>query len=121
MYSSLLSAVTRVHLAGDDEERLAASRLELVDIVNKMNILAGKEILLSVNTLLELQNKAPGSIPDLKKEYMILQQLVYSMRAEINPRELVDMKKEGFRFRFYLPSLTTGNDIVSNSEKKNRA
>lgn len=102
-YSKLLNAITEVHISGDDEERLSIARLKLAMIVDQVNMIAGRDLLMHMNTLLELQNRGQAG-KDRNRERAILQNLMFAIRREIGCRDYNRMKKENFSFKFYLPA-----------------
>jgi hypothetical protein len=103
-YSRLLSAITRVHLAGDEEPALAQTRLALADQVHRMNLTAGYEVLVHLNALLELQNRTAGGERNPAKEHAVLQKLVRAMRREMKTGDIKRFDREKFAFKFYLPA-----------------
>jgi hypothetical protein len=107
-YSNLLNAITSVHISGDDEERLSQARIALAMIVDQVNMIASRELLVPMNKLLELQNRGSAG-KDRNRERVILQDLVYAIRKEIGCKDYNKMKSDKFSFKFYLPA--TGSEL----------
>ncbi|OPX67451.1 MAG: hypothetical protein A4E37_01401 [Methanoregulaceae archaeon PtaB.Bin056] len=103
VYVSLLQAVTEINVAGGDAYSLDRAKRHLAFTLNQVNLVAGPQVLLHVNELLDFLNETREGDYDVLKEKNILNAIVKAARRELDPSSARALEESQFRFRFYNP------------------
>lgn len=103
VYEELLHAVTELNVAGSDAYKLTIAKKRLAYTLNRLNLVAGQEVLKQVNDLLDFLNEAPEGNFDVLKQLNILNNIVKAARRDLDPASARTLEESGFRFRFYAP------------------
>lgn len=103
VYVSLLNAITDLNVSGGDDYKVGQAKMEIAKVLNQLNLVGGREVLSSVNELLDFLNENRENEYDLLKEKNILNQIVLSARKELDPKGYKKFLKPPFRFKFYSP------------------
>jgi hypothetical protein len=106
VYNDLLCAITRITIAGGDAYALGQAKRNLAFILNRVNLIAGPEVLMHVNELLDFLNEAREGEYDVLKEKNILNAIVQAARRELDPESARVLEEAQFRYRFYNPPRT---------------
>lgn len=103
VYVALLQAVTEINVAGNDAYALDRAKRNLASTLNQINLIAGPQVLLHVNELLDFLNETREGDYDVLKEKNILNSIVKAARRELDPASARALEESQFRFRFYNP------------------
>ncbi|HUU75388.1 MAG TPA: hypothetical protein VMW63_04800 [Methanoregulaceae archaeon] len=103
VYEELFHAITELNIAGTDSYKLDRAKQHLAYTLNRMNLVASQDVLKNVNALLDFLNETPEGEYDILKQLNILNNLVKSIRKEIDPATTGALEDGQFRFRFYSP------------------
>jgi hypothetical protein len=106
VYESLLQAVTEINVASGDPYALDRAKRNLAFALNRINLVAGPEVLIHVNELLDFLNETREGDYDVLKEKNILNTIVKAARRELDPASARALEESQFRYRFYNPPLT---------------
>ncbi|MDH7511150.1 MAG: hypothetical protein QHH04_08950 [Methanolinea sp.] len=106
VYNDLLCAVTRLTVAGGDAYALSQAKRNLAFVLNRVNLVAGPEVLGHVNELLDFLNETREGGYDVLKEKNILNAIVQAARTELDPESARVLEEARFRYRFYNPPRT---------------
>lgn len=105
-YENLLQAVMEINVAGDDPYALGQAKRRMATTLHRINLVAGPEVLLHVNELLDFLNETREGDYDVLKEKNILNTIVQAARRELDPASARVLEESQFRFRFYNPPRT---------------
>jgi len=103
VYDELLRAVTRMGIAGDDAYDRDMAKRNLAYVLNRVNLVAGPELLGHVNELLDFFNELREGDYDVLREKNILNEIVQAARRELDPASARALEEAQFRYRFYNP------------------
>jgi len=103
IYYSFLNAITDLNVSGGDDYKVGHAKMELAKVLNGLNLVGGREVLTVVNELLDFLNENRENEYDLLKEKNLLNQIVISVRKELEPTDYKKFLKPPFRFKFYSP------------------
>jgi len=103
VYESLLQAVTEINVAAGDAYSLDRAKRHLAFTLNQVNLVAGPQVLLHVNELLDFLNETREGDYDVLREKNILNSIVKAARRELDPASARALEESQFRFRFYNP------------------
>jgi hypothetical protein len=103
MYEELFHAITELNIAGTDAYKADRAKKHLAYTLNRMNLVAGKDVLKNVNALLDFLNETPEGGYDVLKQLNIMNTIVKAIRREIDPATARELEESQFRFRFYSP------------------
>ncbi len=103
VYEELFHAITELNVAGDDGYKLDRAKMHLAYTLNRLNIVAGKEVLKHVNELLDFLNECQDSDYEVLKQLNILNNIVRAVRRDLDPASARQLEESQFRFRFYSP------------------
>ena len=106
VYNDFLCAVTRLTVAGGDAYALSQAKRNLAFVLNRVNLVAGPEVLGHVNELLDFLNETREGDYDVLKEKNILNAIVQAARRELDPENARALEEAQFRYRFYNPPRT---------------
>lgn len=106
VYNDFLCAVTRLTVAGGDAYTLSQAKRNLAFVLNRVNLVAGPEVLGHVNELLDFLNETREGDYDVLKEKNILNAIVQAARRELDPESARALEEAQFRYRFYNPPRT---------------
>jgi hypothetical protein len=106
VYEELLHAVTELNVAGDDTYKLNIAKKRLAYTLNRLNLVAGEEVLKQVNELLDFLNEAPDGKFDVLQQLNILNTIIKAARRDLDPASARALEESGFRYRFYAPPRT---------------
>jgi hypothetical protein len=104
-YEEFFHAITEINVAYGDESGLKRGKIHLARTLNRLNMVASREVLTHVNELLEYLNEVQDNDFDQLKELNILNTLVRAVRKDLDPRSARVFEEPQFRFRFYSPPL----------------
>lgn len=102
-YVGLLQAVMEINVAGDDQYALGRAKRHLAFTLNRINLIAGKDVLVHVNELLDFLNENREGDYDVLKEKNILNTIVQAARRELDPSSARALEESQLRYRFYNP------------------
>lgn len=102
-YEELFHAITEINVAYGDEAALSRGKMHLARALNRLNMVAGREVLARVNELLEYLNEVRDNDFDQLKELNILNTLIRAIRMDLDPKTAREFEEAQFRFRFYSP------------------
>lgn len=103
VYEDFFHAITEINVAYGDESNLKRGKMHLARTLNRLNIIASKEVLTHVNQLLDYLNEVKDNDFDQLKELNILNALVRAVRNDLDHRSARIFEEGQFRFRFYSP------------------
>ncbi|MDD1711060.1 MAG: hypothetical protein LUQ37_09160 [Methanoregulaceae archaeon] len=103
VYEELLHAVTDLNVAGSDGYKLDMGKRRLAQTLNRLNLVASREVLKGVNELLDFLNETPTGNYDVLRQTNILNTIVKAARKDLDPDSAKDLEDMSFRFRFYAP------------------
>lgn len=103
VYEDLFHAITELNVAGTDPYKAERAKKHLAYTLNRMNLVANRDILKNVNLLLDFLNETPEGEYDVLKQLNILNSIVKAIRREIDPVTARGLEESQFRFRFYSP------------------
>jgi len=106
VYDELLCAVTQVTVSAGDPYALGRAKRRLALVLNRVNLVAGPEVLRHVNELLDFFNETGEGDYDVLKEKNILNAIVQAARRELDPASARALEEAQFRYRFYNPPRT---------------
>jgi len=106
VYEELLHAVTELNVAGADTYKLSIAKKRLAYTLNRLNLVAGEEVLKQVNELLDFLNEAPEGNLDVLQQLNILNNIIKAARRDLDPASARALEESGFRYRFYAPPRT---------------
>jgi hypothetical protein len=106
VYEELLHAVTELNVAGADTYKLSNAKKRLAYTLNRLNLVAGEEVLKQVNELLDFLNEAPEGNLDVLQQLNILNNIIKAARRDLDPASARALEESGFRYRFYAPPRT---------------
>lgn len=106
IYNDFLCAVTRITIAHGDTYALSQAKKNLAFVLNRVNLVAGPEVLGHVNEFLDLLNEAREGDVDVLKEKNILNAIVQAARNELDPESARALQEAQARYRFYNPPRT---------------
>jgi hypothetical protein len=106
VYEELLHAVTELNVAGADTYKLSNAKKRLAYTLNRLNLVAGEEVLKQVNELLDFLNEAPEGNLDVLQQLNILNNIIKAARRDLDPTSARALEESGFRYRFYAPPRT---------------
>jgi hypothetical protein len=86
--------------------KLNIAKKKLAYNLNRLNLVAGEEVLKQVNELLDFLNETPDGNFDVLKQLNILNNLIRAARKDLDPASARSLEESGFRFRFYAPPRT---------------
>jgi hypothetical protein len=98
--------VTELNVAGDDTYKLNIAKKRLAYTLNRLNLVAGEEVLKQVNELLDFLNEAPDGKFDVLQQLNILNTIIKAARRDLDPASARALEESGFRYRFYAPPRT---------------
>lgn len=102
-YEEFFHAITEINVAYGDEAGLKRGKMHLARALNRLNMVASREVLTRVNELLEYLNEVQDNDFDQLKELNILNTLVRAIRNDLDPASAKEFEEAQFRFRFYSP------------------
>jgi hypothetical protein len=102
-YIDLLEAVTELNEGRGDEYRTATAKRRIAATLNRLNLLAGQEVLLHVSELLDFLNESRNRDLDLAREHQILNAIAIAARRSLDPAGARELEEARIRFRFYAP------------------
>ncbi|NTW92218.1 MAG: hypothetical protein HGA40_02080 [Methanoregulaceae archaeon] len=103
VYEELFQAVTELNVAGTDVYKLEKGKKRLAYTLNRLNLVASKEVLIQVNELLDFLNETPDGNYDVLRQLNILNNILKAARRDLDPASARVLEEAGFRFRFYSP------------------
>lgn len=103
VYQEFFHAVTDLNTAGSDTDRLIRAKMRLAYILDTMNLVAGSEVLKSINDFLDFLNESADGDCDVLKELNILNAIIRDMRDELDRKGSRGLDESEFRFRFFIP------------------
>jgi hypothetical protein len=103
VYQEFFHAVTDLNTAGSDPDRLIRAKMRLAYILDTMNLVAGSEVLKSINDFLDFLNECADGDCDVVKELNILNTIIRDMREELDRKGSRGLDESEFRFRFFIP------------------
>ncbi len=106
VYEELLHAVTELNVAGADTYKMSIAKKRLAYTLNRLNLVAGEEVLKQVNELLNFLNEAPEGNLDVLQQLNILNNIIKAARRDLDPASARALEESGFRYRFYAPPRT---------------
>jgi hypothetical protein len=106
VYEELLHDVTELNVAGSDTYKLNMAKKRLAYTLNKLNLVASKDVLKQVNELLDFLNETPEGNFDVLKQLNILNNFIKEARQDLDPASARALAESGFRYRFYAPPRT---------------
>jgi hypothetical protein len=106
VYEELLHAVTDLNVSAGDLYKLNIAKKKLAYNLNRLNLVAGEDVLKQVNELLDFLNETPDGNFDVLKQLNILNNIIRAARKDLDPASARSLEESGFRFRFYAPPRT---------------